>query len=420
MQKFSKKQKKVVTWWANDDEHDGIIVDGSIRAGKTVSMICGFLLWSQAKFSHCDFIIAGRTISSLKRNVVNPMMGILTKDLKWNYAYNRSENYLTIGTNRYYMFGASSEQSQDVLQGMTAAGCFADEVALFPRSFVDQMTARCSVSGSKMWFNCNPSFPMHFFKTEWVDRHKEKKLIYLHFNLDDNLTLLPEIKERYHRMYHGVFYDRYILGKWVVADGLVYQYDSPDAYTCTHDEARGLRTVKRADGKEHTEEGQGMWYVSIDYGITNPFAAILWRVTPEKAYAVDLYYFDSKKEGRRRTDDEHYAAVEKLIDGREIEEIVIDPSSSSFKETIYRNGNYAVKNAKNDVVNGISTTDGMLDDGTIKISKTCHELIAEMSQYRWDDKKERDEVIKENDHACDAMRYFAYTIMKKLLRYREG
>lgn len=401
MDKFSEKQKDVITWWANDGEYDGVIADGAIRSGKTVSMICGFLLWSQSKFSNCDFILAGRTISSLKRNVINPMLAIVTYDLGWSYNYNRSENVVTIGSNRYYMFGASTEQAQDVLQGMTAAGCFADEVALFPQSFVDQMTARCSVRGSKLWFNCNPSFPLHFFKTEYIDRCKEKRLKYLHFQLDDNLTLSPDIKARYERMYHGVFYDRYIKGLWVVAEGLVYQIDESEYVV---------------DKKTAIGEGNGIWYVSVDYGITNPFAALLWRVTPDCAYLVEEYYFDSKERGYRKTDSEHYESLEKLIEGHVIDRIIIDPSSTSMKEEIWRHGKFNVVDANNAVLDGIAITDQMLHSGRIKVCEDCKGTISERQMYRWDDKAKKDEVVKENDHAMDAMRYMANTQLKYMLK----
>lgn len=401
MEKFSKKQKEVITWWCVEEDVDGIIADGAIRSGKTVSMICGFLFWSQKTFSNKDFIIAGRTMSSLKRNVVNPMLSIVKYDMGWEYDYNRSENFITIGSNKYYLFGASSEAAQDVLQGMTAAGCLADEVALFPQSFVDQMTARCSISGSKLWFNCNPSYPLHFFKTEYIDRCSEKKLKYLHFMLDDNLTLSPDIKERYERMYHGVFYDRYIKGMWKVAEGLVYQIEESEYVV---------------DKKAAMGEGNGMWYVSIDYGITNPFAALLWRVTPDCAYLVEEYYFDSKAKGYRKTDREHYESLVKMVDGRNIEAVIIDPSATSFKQEIWRDGRYYVYDANNSVLDGIALTDQMLHDGSIKVCNECYSTISERQMYCWDDKAKKDQVIKENDHAMDAMRYMANTQLKYLLK----
>lgn len=188
-QPFSTKQKKLLTWWTSFSpyrDHDMIICDGSVRSGKTVAMIDGFVTWSLATFKSEDFILAGRSMGALKRNVLKPMFQILlAKGIPFNY--NRSENYVEIGTNTYYCFGANNEASQDVLQGLTAAGAYADEGALFPQNFIEQMIARCSVEGSKIWINCNPESPYHFLKTDYIDKAKEKLILHLHFTLDDNL-----------------------------------------------------------------------------------------------------------------------------------------------------------------------------------------------------------------------------------------
>ena len=151
MQKLSPKQRRLALWWHESPQYDGVIAYGAVRSGKTWSMILGFLLWSQACFSHCQFIVGGRTIGSLTRNVVMPMIQILAQ-MGWKFDYNRGVGYVQVGTNTYYLFGASSEQSQDVLQGMTAAGCLLDEAALMPKSFIDQAMARCSIDGSKFWW----------------------------------------------------------------------------------------------------------------------------------------------------------------------------------------------------------------------------------------------------------------------------
>lgn len=413
---ISDKQKKILAFGYS--KYDALICSGAIRSGKSSLMTVGFVDWAMDNFNGKLFAICGKTVGSAIQNVVSPFLSMTRTKKRYRIKFNRSEKLLTITrgnvTNVFEIFGGRDERSQDLIQGRTLAGILLDEVALMPQSFVNQATARCSVDGSKMWFNCNPDSPRHWFYIEWILGAKTKNALVLEFQLRDNPSLSEKIIKRYENMYHGVFYDRFILGKWVIADGLVYAYDSPDLYTCSYDDARGWH--ENRDGS--MSEGQGMWYISIDYGITNPFAAIIWRVTPERAYAVDLYYFDSRKEGRRRTDDEHYEAVDKLAGGRDIEALIVDPSCNSFKETVYRSGKYAVQNADNDVINGISTTDGMIDEGIIKIAENCEDLITEMSLYMWDSKKDHDAVVKENDHACDAMRYFAYTVMKKLLRYQ--
>lgn len=392
---ISDKQKKILAFGYS--KYRSLICSGAIRSGKSSLMTVAFIDWAMENFNGMLFGIAGKTVGSATQNVIRPWLSMTRTKKRYSVKFNRSEKLLIVtrgnATNTFEIFGGRDERSQDLIQGRTLAGILLDEVALMPQSFVNQATARCSVDGSKMWFNCNPDSPRHWFYVDWILGAKKKNALVLEFQLRDNPSLSKEIINDYENMYHGVFYDRFILGKWVIADGLVYAYDSPDLFTCSNDEARGLH-----EKNGEMVEGHGMWYVSIDYGITNPFAAILWRVTQERAYAVDLYYFDSRKEGRRRTDEEHYKAVDKLAGNRCIEAIIVDPSANSFKEAIYRHDKYVVKNANNDVINGISFTDGLIDRGKIKISDTCEDLITEMALYMWDSKKDHDEVVKENDH----------------------
>ena len=226
---FSKQQQRLMHWWRpglTSAENDFVIADGSIRSGKTIACIIGFLTWSQEMFSGQSFILAGKTMGALKKNVARPMQQIL-EAWGWSYTYIRSgtDARIEIGSNTYYLYGANTEASQDALQGLTAAGAYADEAALFPQSFIDQMIGRCSVDGWKVWMNCNPEGPHAYIKEEFIDKAKEKKVYRLHFMMDDNLTLSAQRKEAYKRSWSpgSVFYKRFILGLWVAADGLIYQ-----------------------------------------------------------------------------------------------------------------------------------------------------------------------------------------------------
>ena len=227
-QPFSDKQKKIMTWWCDASPYknwDGIIADGSVRSGKTVSMAPAFVNWAMANYDECDFALCGKTVGSLRRNVVNTLKQQLIS-LGYEYEEKRTENLIVITdgnhTNYFYQFGGKDESSQDLIQGMTLGGVLFDEVALMPQSFVAQAEARCSVAGSKLWYNCNPKGPSHWFKKEYVDIAKDKKLLYLHFTMKDNLTLPQEVRERYERMFTGVFYIRNVLGLWVTAEGKIY------------------------------------------------------------------------------------------------------------------------------------------------------------------------------------------------------
>lgn len=407
---FSRKQLKVLSWWKVDgikDKYDAIIADGSVRSGKTVSMSISFVFWAMATFTDCNFALCGKTVRSCRRNVIKPLINMLKH--RYDIKDKRSENLLTISkdgkSNTFYIFGGKDESSQDLIQGVTLAGVLLDEVALMPRSFVEQALARCSIEGARFWFNCNPDNPNHWFYREWVLKAPEKHALRLKFLMDDNLSLSDKVKQRYYSLYQGTFYRRFILGEWVIAEGLVYQ-DYNDHIK-----------DKLWDG--NPDELVGTWYISMDYGTINPCSMGLWCVTDNEAIRVDEYYYNSRKEGYQRTDEEHYAELDKLAGDRYIERVIIDPSAASFKATIKRHGKFFVKSAKNDVINGIRTTSQMLSNGRIKIGVKCKASQEEFGMYRWDEKAEVDKVVKENDHAMDDIRYFAYTILRRIFKYND-
>lgn len=399
-QPFSIKQSKLLYWWEDNSpykDYDMVIADGAIRSGKTIAMICSFLRFTQKRHKAQNFIIAGKTIGSLKRNVVQPMLQILTT-WGWDYNFNRSDNYIIVGENTYYLFGANTEASQDALQGLTAAGAFADEIALFPQSFVEQMIGRCSVRGSKLFFNCNPKSPYHYFKEDYIDKAEEKKIYYLHFTMDDNLSLAVEVKNRFKRMFSGVFFKRYILGLWVQAEGIIY-----DMFTDDHI----VKTVER----DYSE-----YYVAADYGTQNPMVFLLFGKASGQWYVVDEYYYDGRSRGIQKTDEEYHADLITFLDGRIIRQIVIDPSAASFIACIRKHGLFNVRKGNNDVLKGIRNTATALMKREILVNDCCKNTIKEFYSYVWDEKAlERGEDLptKVNDHAMDALRYFINTILAK-------
>lgn len=194
-------------------------------------MSLSFAMWAMKTFDGENFALCGKTIQSLQRNVIVQLKRMLAS-LGYRVIEHRSEHRMTVSRggreNEFYLFGGKDESSQDLIQGITLAGVFFDEVALMPESFVNQATARCSVAGSKFWFNCNPEGPDHYFKKEWVDKLKTRNLIRIHFQMSDNPSLSRDILEEYERQYSGVFYDRFIRGLWVLASGLIFRYFAED------------------------------------------------------------------------------------------------------------------------------------------------------------------------------------------------
>ena len=400
--KFSKRQMLAMTWWNRPcfKDYEGIICDGAVRSGKTVSMVVGFFLWSMANFSGQNFALCGRTVGALRRNITGNLsewLGGLVQIREY-----RSENRLvardTTGReNSYYLFGGRDESSCKLIQGMTLAGVLLDEAALMPRSFVEQACARCSVSGSKLWFNCNPEGPEHWLYKEWIRKAEEKNMLRLHFTMDDNPALSPGIRSRYENLYTGVFYRRFILGQWCMAEGLVYEFDP----------------------KLHLESPRtqaGRYYISVDYGTRNPFSAGLWQVTGGKAYRIREFYHNGRQTGKMLTDEEYCDALENLAGNLPVEQVVIDPSAASLIAALRRRGRFSVRKARNEVLPGIRLVASLLKAGVLRIGPECKDAIREFGLYRWDDGSEKDGVVKEHDHAMDDIRYFCASILRRQMK----
>ena len=398
-QGFSKRQILAMTWWnrPNLQKYDGILCSGAVRSGKTVCLADGFFLWSMANFNGCAFGICGKTVSALRRNVIAQLSTWLGGILEIREHYSQSKLTVRNGAgheNTYYLFGGENESSYKQIQGVTLAGVLLDEVALMPRSFVEQALARCSVKGSKLWFSCNPEGPEHWFYKEWIQKSTEKNVLVLHFTMADNPGLDPGVRERYERMYTGVFYKRYILGQWCMAEGLIYDFQRE---------------------KHITEDipDRGRYYISVDYGTLNPFSAGLWCVTGDRAVRVKEYYYSGRDSQCSRTDEEYYTALRELAEGYPVEQVIIDPSAASFIATIRRHGEFSVRKAVNAVLPGIHFVASLLHCGALQFAPECRDTIREFGLYRWETEGEQDRPCKENDHAMDDVRYFCATVLRR-------
>lgn len=398
---FSPKQRTALTWWMPGSRYhrcEAIVCDGAVRSGKTLSMGMGFFLWAMLCFDQQRFGICGKTIQSLRRNVLSEVLPRLQK-LGFVWQEKRSENLVIVRfhghENRFYIFGGRDESSASLIQGITFAGILLDEVALMPRSFVEQACARCSVSGSRLWFNCNPAGPTHWFYKTWIQESAQRNCLRLHFTMEDNPSLSPEIRARYERLYTGVFYRRYILGQWAQAEGRVYDFFEPEM----------VRPVPKGQVEK--------WYISCDYGTVNPTSMGLWGLQKGVWYRVREFYFNSREAQRQMTDEEYAGALAKLAGDGRITAVIVDPSAASFIEVLRRKG-WRVQKADNDVLTGIRLTSDALKEGRIVICEGCNDCIREMDEYVWDlSSGAKDRVKKEHDHAMDDMRYFVSTVLGK-------
>lgn len=400
---FSRKQRQLLNWWTDGSpvrDYDGIIADGSIRAGKTLPMSLSFVFWSMTQFDGQNFAMCGKTIGSFRRNVLPTLKEILPKH-GYRVEDRRADNLILISSgqtsNCYYLFGGKDERSQDLIQGITLAGAYFDEVALMPESFVNQATARCSVDGSKWWFNCNPAGPYHWFKTGWIDKAADKHVLHLHFTMDDNLSLSEHIRQRFARQYTGVFYRRYILGEWAVAEGLIYDcFD--EAVHVVPDEPR-----------EYSK-----YYISCDFGTYNPTTFGLWGLCKGVWYRIKEYYYSGRDKQRQKTPEQYADDLMDFAGDLPITQVIVDPSAAPLIAAIRQRTPYRVRKANNDVIKGITRVATALSGDKVKICACCQHSRKEFYTYAWDDKaaqRGEDKPIKTNDHCMDDIRYFVSAVI---------
>lgn len=406
---FSKRQKQVLCWWTDDSpykDYRGIVADGAIRSGKTVCMSLSYVMWAMERFDGMNFAFCGQTIGSLRRNVTSNLPSLL-RGRGYAVDERRGDNLLIIShghrVNLFYLFGGRDESSYKLIQGITLAGIMFDEVALMPESFVNQATARCSVEGSKLWFNCNPAERLHWFKVNWINKYIEKQLLYIHFTMEDNLSLSEKKRAEYRSQYIGVFFNRYIRGLWVAAEGLIYD--------CWDEEKNSF---SMEDG-QLLSAGSARHYVAVDYGTTNPTVFLDIWFDGRTVWVKKEYYQDSRKEQRQLTTSQHADAMEKFLDGDHTPIIIMDPSAESFRLEL-RNRGFHVKEADNEVLEGIRFTSTLIYQRRIRVDRSCVNFRAEIESYIWDEKARlhgEEKPVKEKDHALDALRYFVKTIFNR-------
>jgi PBSX family phage terminase large subunit len=411
---FSKRQRFILTWWMDNSKYndmDGIIADGAIRSGKTMSMSLSFLMWAMYRFQRSNFAICGKSIGAVRRNVVNDLKR-MARSRGYAVMDRRSENVLIVTrgshVNYFYLFGARDERSQDFIQGITLAGVLFDEAALMPESFVNQATGRCSVEGAKHWFNCNPAGSrIHWFKARWINQCAKKRYVYLHFTMDDNLSLSERTKDRYRNMYSGVFFQRYIEGRWVLAEGVIYSMFNDNLIA----DDSALPT------EQEIRDGKWVRYIAVDYGTRNACAFLDVYDDGYRSIVANEYYFNSRTEQRQKSDAQYADdLVEFAANGALPPRYVyIDPSAESFQVAL-RGSGLKIRDADNSVANGIRKVASLFTLGRLMIHKRCTNTLAEIGAYVWDDtaaERGEEKPIKENDHAMDALRYYVSTAIKE-------
>lgn len=387
---FTPKQMQLIQMLKRNEFKRLNILYGSVRSGKTYITLLLWAAWVATMPQDKNYLMCAKTLTSLKRNCLDLLQSLIGEA---NFSYSISAKQAQLFGRKIYLEGANDARSEAKIRGMSLSGAYIDEITLIEEDFFTMLLSRLSDPGAKLFGSTNPASPSHWLKEKYIDRQNELNLFVEKFILDDNTFLDKKYVEQIKKEYTGVFYERFILGDFVTAEGLVYPM---------FDKEKHLTTEKTHDGQ---------FYISIDYGIVNPFAAGLWCVSDKKAVMIDEYYYQNKE--RPRTDEEHYEQVLKLCGNYPVQEIIIDPSASSFKETIRRHEKFDMLNANNNVISGIADCMTLLESGYIKFSDRCAGLIKEMGLYSWDSDAKDDSVIKEFDHSLDQFRYFVSTILRR-------
>lgn len=332
-------------------------------------------------------VILGVTKSTIERNVLEPMRNLYGDTLVGTIS---SDNTVWIFGEKCYCLGAEKVSQVSKIRGASIKYCYGDEVADWSEEVFELLKSRLDKEYSCFDGTFNPQYPGHWLK-QFLD--SDADIFSQTYTIDDNPFLPESFKENLKKEYSGtVFYDRYIRGLWVLAEGLVYPQFGEQ---CITDE----------------EPKAGRYYISVDYGTLNPFSAGLYCVTKQGAVRINEYYHSGRDTKAQKTDEEYYEELKKLADGYNVDYVIVDPSAASFITTIFRHGQFHVVKANNDVLDGIRRTSVYLKRGVLKIHRRCENAQREFGLYRWDEDSTEDKVIKEDDHAMDEIRYFCNTIL---------
>ena len=387
---YTPKQRELLALWQCGKLKRMNILEGSVRSGKTWISLVLWAFWVASMPEDGNYLMVAKTLTSLRRNCLDLLETLVGAK---NFSYSLSKKEGALFGRRIYLEGVNDARAESKIRGMTLSGAYCDELTLFSEDFFSMLLSRLSMTGAKLIGTTNPDSPYHWLKEKYIDRIDDLNLYAMKFLIEDNTFLDSEYVENLKREYTGVFYERFILGAWVIASGLVYP---------NFDEKKHVMKCGDMDG---------LYYISIDYGTLNPCSMGLWCIADGKAHRIREYYYDGRKTRRQMTDEEYARALEGLAGGRRISAVIVDPSAASFIEVLRRKG-WRVRKAENDVLSGIRLTSDLLKAGKIVICEGCADCLREMDEYVWDlSGGGKDKVRKEHDHAMDDMRYFAATVL---------
>ena len=386
---FTEKQKALIADWKHGNLKRINGLEGSVRSGKTYSSLILWALWLATRPASGKYLMVGKTLTTLKRNCLEPLLSLLGED---NMRFSIPAKRAVILGRNIDLEGASDARSEEKIRGITLHGAYMDEITLSPQPFFVMLLSRLSAPGAKLFGTTNPDSPRHWLKVEYLD-NPALDIYQNKFLLDDNTTLPPEYIENLKLEYTGVFYRRFILGEWVAAEGAIYPM---------------------FDVKKHVSDKvprMRMTWIAADIGHTNPTAFLrLGAGEDGRIWVLDEYYHQVSA-GTPAKSPKQYARdmiafAQKWPSAPDV--VVIDPAAEGFILQLKEDSNLRIRQANNAVLKGIQLVSSALDAGALMITPRCNHLIDELMGYSWDPKAQEhgeDKPIKQNDHGCDAVRY---------------
>lgn len=368
------------------------LLEGSVSSGKTWISLVLWAFWVKTMPRDAQYMMCAKSLTTLKRNCLVLLQELVGES---NFTFSITAKEGVLFDHKILLEGANDIRSESKIRGLTLQGAYCDELTQFPEDFFTMLLSRLRLPRAKLFATTNPDAPGHWLKTKYIDRASELDFLDVQFLIDDNTTLPPDYVDNIKREYVGVFYERYILGRWTLAEGLIYpMFQSA--------------IEKPPDGVPEQQ------VLSIDYGTQNAFSAGLWGKYGDVWYRMREYYYSGRDTGVQKTDEEYAQDMDAFTDGIGNEYVklrtIIDPSAASFITLLRKRHKYRVIPADNDVDDGIRDTATAMQTGKIKISPDCKAWIREVQGYVWDDNPVKDKPVKVADHAQDDTRYFVRTM----------
>ena len=382
---YTQKQLDFMRMWQHDKLKRINLLEGSVSSGKTWISLVAWAFWVKTMPNDPDslYLMSARSLTTLKRNCLL-LLQSLVGQRNFTFSISAKEGYLF--GRHIILEGANDAQAEAKIRGVTLQGAYVDEATKLHKDFFAMILSRLRKPGAKLFATTNPDAPGHWLKVDYIDRQDKIDILDLKFLIDDNTTLPKEYVENIKLEYTGVFYERFILGNWTLAEGLIYPM------------------FEEAIAEPPENEEPSDYCLSIDYGTQNAFACIKWALYGSVWYAIDEYYYSGRDEGEQKTDEEYADDLDKFIEDipKKRIETIIDPSAASFIAVLRKRNRYKVRKADNDVLDGIRESATAMKKGLVKFTLKMVNWKKEVQGYVWDEKASEkggeDKPVKIGDH----------------------